>query len=304
MKSSVLLVIVVVIIAALSLFAYNQYLQGTRQSLNSHVYLGAIYSGNTEYGDQVSATISFTQGRNLENKIYYVVLSVWDSNRSYDQVGLSSLNGTFFSTYSYTFITKNGTIHYRYDPHWFLLRPGNHQVSMKVADGDVTFTVDGRSFVAYTGGNYFIISRTEVIGNASYSGFTVYEEIYKFDGSLPGISYNFTGVSYSTNNLTNPVNLWAHFSHNISISYDSLVFALGNTVNIYNSKPLSLGLQVVNYRGAVQINVSDLSLTISGNGKYYLYLLPGNYTVSVSYQGGYKNYTVLLTQNYTLSIQP
>lgn len=303
MRSSVLLVIVILIIAALLLFVYGQYEHGIKEVPSSHVYLGAIYSGNTEYCKQVSASVSFSPGRNLQGNIYYVVLSVWDSNRSYDQLGISSLNGSFFSTYSYTYIGKNGTINYVYNPGWFSILPGDHHLSMEIAAGNVTFTVDNRSFTAYTGGNYFIISRTEEIGNASYSGFTVYEEIYRFHGSLPGISYNFTGISYSVGSTITPVTLWAHFSHNISSSFDSTVFALGDTVNIYNKNPLSLSLQVSNTRGVMLVNVSDLSLTISGNGVYHLYLLPGNYTVNISYQGGSRSYSVNLTENYTLQVQ-
>jgi len=106
MRSSVLLVIVILIIAALLLFVYGQYEHGIKEVPSSHVYLGAIYSGNTEYCKQVSASVSFSPGRNLQGNIYYVVLSVWDSNRSYDQLGISSLNGSFFSTYSYTYIGK------------------------------------------------------------------------------------------------------------------------------------------------------------------------------------------------------
>ncbi|MEM0128112.1 MAG: hypothetical protein QXO03_03385 [Thermoplasmatales archaeon] len=303
MKSTVLLVAVIIIIAALSFFIYYQYQNAKEAPQGSHVYIGAIYDGQVKYGSYVSATISFGGGKSLEGKVYYVILSVWDNNKSYDQVGISSLNGSLFSTYSYTYVARNGTIEYRYDPHWFPIGPGTHLVSMQIRSGNVTFTVDGRSFIAFTGGNYFIISRNEVIGNVSYSDFTVYEEIYKFNGVLPYVAYNFTGISYSTQNSTYGVTSWAYFLHNVSEDYASTVFFLGNTVNIYNRKPLSLQLQIQNSESTAEVRISDLNFTVLGNTKYYVYLLPGNYDVTVSYLGNVKNYAVNLTKNYTLTIQ-
>ncbi|MEM0138261.1 MAG: hypothetical protein QW100_00845 [Thermoplasmatales archaeon] len=304
MKSAVLLVIVIVVIVALSLFIYGEYQNGKTANQGSHVYIGAIYEGQTRYSNGVSATISFGGRNNLQGNVYYVILSVWDTNRSYDQVGVSSLNGSYFSTYSYTYITKNGSIRYVYDPHWFRIEPGVHRVSMHIYGGNVTFTVDGRSFVAFTGGNDFVISSNEVIGSVSYSDLTVYEEIYKFGGVLPGISYNFTDVCYSIENKTYSVTSWAYFIHNASVSYESIVFYLGNTINIYNRKPLMLQLEYESSKSSALVSIADFNFTASGNAKYYIYLLPGNYEMTVLYQGNAEYYTVDLTKNYTLTIQP
>ncbi|MEM4778104.1 MAG: hypothetical protein QW062_01500 [Thermoplasmatales archaeon] len=304
MKSSVLLVIVIVVIAAFSLFIYSEYHNSKTANQGSHVYIGAIYEGQTNYSNAVSATISFGGKNNLQGNVYYVVLSVWDTNRSYDQVGISSLNGSYFSTYSYTYITKNGSIEYVYDPHWFPIKPGVHQVSMHIYSGNVTFTVDGRSFVAFTGGNHFVISTNELINSVSYSDLTVYEEIYKFSGVLPEISYNFTNICYSIANKTYRIDSWAYFIHNVSVSYESTVFYLGNTVNIYNGKPLTLELEYEGSKSSAQISIADFNFTASGNAKYYIYLLPGKYEIAVLYQGNMDYYTIDLTKNYTMTIQP
>jgi|YelNatPaOPRAMG01_1025707.scaffolds.fasta_scaffold00552_34 hypothetical protein len=242
MKYYVILVAVLIVVAGMIFFAYYENSLNERKlPSGSHVYLGAIYSGTPTETNFISATVTFNEGINLNDSIYYVVLSVWDSNESYDQIGISSLNGHFYATYSYTEMI-NGSIKYIFDPSWFPIRPGTHVISMYInsTSRNLTFTFDNKSHNAYTGGYYFRIKENEPIGNHSFSGLTVYEEIYGFNKSLPGISFNFSRVNYGTTGYpTGSITDWVRFSHNLTAVYNSTIYISGGSVNITNVLPHS-----------------------------------------------------------------
>ncbi len=303
MKSAVVLVAAVIVVAALGLFVYYEYQGHQKVPTGSHVYLGAVYAGQTKNTNYISSKVYFADGTNLKNNIYYVVLSVWDSNHSYDQIGVTSANGKFYSTYSYTDIV-NGTIKYIFKPTWFQISPGNHQLSMYVNSGNVVFKVDSTTYTAFTGGDYFLIETTEKMGNSSFSGLTIYEEVYGFNKSLPGISYNFSEVSYGASGYpTGIVTSWITFSHNLSSNYSAYVYMKDDTVNIYNADPLTLSISVQHLISQAYLEISDLNISVPQDGTYALSLLPGNYILYFIYQGQTKSYSVSVKSNtsYTLN---
>lgn len=303
MKSAVVLVAAVVVVAALGLFVYSEYHGHQKVTTGSHVYLGAVYAGQTENTNYISSNVYFADGANLKNNIYYVVLSVWDSNHSYDQIGISSANGKFYSTYSYTYIV-NGSIKYIFKPTWFQISPGKHQLSMYINSGKVFFKVDSTTYTAFTGGDYFVIETTERIGNSSFRGLTIYEEVYGFNKTLPGISYNFYNISYGTTGYPpGIVTSWTTFSHNLSSNYSAYVYMKGNTVNIYNADPLTLTVNVRNLNSRAYLEVSDLNISVLQDGTYTFSLLAGNYTLHLVYLGQIKSYNVSVESNtsYTLN---
>jgi hypothetical protein len=239
MKSSTVLVIVIIIIAGLvALTIYND-INTKPPPTGSHAYIGAIYKGTRADVNSIYANLSIGGENNLDSVVYYVVLSAWDSNNSYDQVGIASLYGRLYSTYSYTVTLKNGSIKYIFDNHWFSVKEGEHQIEMSISDGNVTFIFDKTSITEFTGGDYFIEATNILINSTSYSDLTVYEEIYGFNKTLPGLSFNFTNIGVKSVNLSQ-VRDWSFFEHNASRDYSSTVHFYGNAVNISNMMPAEI----------------------------------------------------------------
>lgn len=292
-----IIVAIVIVVAASGFYVYYESQSNQEQpATGSHIYLGAVYAGQPKSVDYVSANVNFNSGPNLKDTIYYDVLSAWDSNMSYDQIGIASLYGHFYSTYSYT-TTVNGTITYHYKKTgWFPISEGNHSLSMLADGGYVTFTFDNSSYVANTGGSNFTMSSNERIGNHSYAGLTVYEEIYGFNTTLPGISYNFSDVRFGTAGFPSGyVTNWAKFSHNISTNMTSYVYMKLDVVNIYNTHSLILTVEVQNLASPASLSVSDMNVTIPGSGQYEFNLIRGNYTIYLSYSNQTKSYRIFLT---------
>ncbi|MEM0133699.1 MAG: hypothetical protein QXU18_00510 [Thermoplasmatales archaeon] len=301
MKYYAVLVAAILVVAALGLYAYYDNLNSNKTVTGNHVYLGAVYYGPEKYTNAISAKVDFGKGANLNGSIYYVVLSIWDNNNSYDQIGISSLYGKFYCTYSYTEIV-NGSIKYIFDPHWAQIVPGNHTLSLYVNNGDVIFKFDNNTFTAFTGGNNFIMGTYEKIGNHSFSGLTIYEEMYGFNNSFPGISFNFSELQYGTTGYAvGSITDWTPFSHNLT-NFSSYVYMKSNIVNIYNSLPLTLKLSVQNLLTPASLVVANMNFTIPGSGQYSVNLLKGNYTVHLLYGGQDKTYKISLNTNMTYKI--
>lgn len=303
MKSSVLLVAVVLVAASLAFYVYYDNMsKPVKLQTGSHVYLGAQYIGPEKEVNYVSALINFSRGSNLNRNVYYVVLSIWDSNTSYDQVGVASIAGRFYSTYSYTDVV-NGSIHYVFNAHWFPISSGLHSVSMSVASGNVTFSFDQRTQTNFTGGDYFIARQSyqnSMIGNGSYSDLTVYEEIYGFDYQLPGISYNFSKIEIESPGFApQSITDWAKFSHNLTSNFTSTVFIIKGTVNIYNMPSYSLNLVIndVQYSGSIIVSDINLPVNVSSHDYYSFNLLPGNYTLFLTFQ----NQSKTVTRSYNIT---
>ncbi len=285
MKTYVLIIVLMLILAGiLYLGFFNE--TPKKQSRSDHIYLGALYNGPYEKVTSLNATLSFHGESNLRDIQYYVVMSIWDSNDSYDQIGISSVDGLFFSTYSYTYI-ENKTIHYKFNATWFPISPGTHELRMTISNGYVTFSVDDRSIRLFTGGNYFILYKSVQFLNGEYIDFTLYEEIYKFHGSLPQISFNFSKVEY---NGETQVNDMIPLLQNTS-NFSNTIMIIGNTVNLYNQNPLFLKVKILSSSGRGQISIADVQESVLPNKTYILPLLRGNYTLTVNFQDNLVNYT-------------
>lgn len=279
MKTSVLLVVIVLILAGI---IYIGFFNDThpRTVESNHIYIGAIYNGVVKRVNSISANLYFNGGVNLKNIQYYVVLSAWDSNNSYDQIGISSIDGIFYSTYSYTKII-NGTIKYFYSPEWFRIGEGMHTLKMYVSSGYVQFSFDGYNLNAHTGGQYFQIASSVVFGQKEYTGLTVYEEIYKFSGKFPRIAFNFSNiVAGNSYNISSFIPL----SQNVTNNYTRNVAIYGNTINIYNENPFLLKIKVISGQGSGFLQISDINETISQNRTYTVGLLYGNYTLLIYFK--------------------
>ncbi len=251
----------------------------------NHVYLGEIYNGKSLQILNFSFQISISKSIFKSDYVTYSVFSTWDSNGSYDQLGVSTINGETFATYSYT-VFKNNTITYEFNPKWFPIGAGTYSGYMSISNGYVQFRFDNKSFLAKTGGNYFVLTKYFKYGNASYAGTTIYEEIYNFKWVLPPINFNFSQIEGGNNEITS----WGLFLHNLSSNYSSYVFQTGNTINIYDAKPFFLKGYSSYSTGSYSLKIADFQIPLSSRGNYYLLLLPDNYTYQIFSQESGKIY--------------
>ncbi len=287
-------VLIIVLILILSGLIYLGFLNNppAKKSQSDHIYVGAIYNGPYKKTNSVSAELYFNGGKNIGNIQYYVVLSVWDSNDSYDQIGISSVDGLFFSTYSYTEIINN-TIVYKYNATWFPVHEGLHRFSMVIGNGYVVFKFDNESIKKFTGGNYFIISKSVSFDQREYTGFTVYEEIYKFKGNFPSIAFNFSNLESANNQMINDL---IPLSQNISANANTLMI-IGNTVNIYNQNPLMLKVKLNASGGNGYLQVADINESIRANVTYSLPLIAGNYILKIDFKTNNSTYEYIKNIN-------
>ena len=161
---------------------------------STHWYAGSDYQGSSETAQTINVTIRVPYSAPLSDEFYYVILSAWDSNGSYDQLGFSNTYGTWGLSYSWTSgPASNPTYHY-----------SSNAMALSVgATYTFSITTEGRvtQFIAYqnstqvwsldapTGGNYLVVSSYY----SGYYNYTDYEEIWQTDtsGGAPAFDFYF-----------------------------------------------------------------------------------------------------------------
>ncbi len=177
-------------------------------------YLGAVTTQQTE-AQEVGAEFYVPQGLPSVADTYYpLILSAFDSNSSYDQIGILGQFGIWSSTTSTTYTATSGTTYESFV--WSQLRPGFYWFNMSISKGVVSFTVayDNGSVVlsrtARTGGQYFVIAPTFYDASSRQwdAGYSVYEEVDNASQGVP--AFNF----YSRDNyfVSNGTKLEANWS--------------------------------------------------------------------------------------------
>ncbi len=185
---------------------------GVNPTVSGHYYVGSVWgpkkatvdvyqiSTQLRVPDQVGATAAGGQA-----EFYYVIMSAFDNNGSYDQIGLSDDYGVWGMTYSYTYDTAGtgctGTLAYVYNPDTFNLNPGQWYTFGMIFytnyPGDMSFYVfQGSALVyqltVYTGGTAFVLQNN----NCGYYGTTDYEEVYDTQQGVPDVDMHFVGGVY------------------------------------------------------------------------------------------------------------
>jgi hypothetical protein len=179
---------------------------------SSHWWYGAEFNGATASSLVMSAVILVPHDVPVKGEYYYLsLLSAYDSNFRYDQLGIISnygATGGFPSSSSDSFQVSwqalgacggtNGTYRAVWGTDWdtgvATLNAGwyyNFTMSISATTHIVTYTVyevlgggpTGSELVVwqyqhYTGGSYFQIEKTTTCNGTAYSGYTVYEEHY------------------------------------------------------------------------------------------------------------------------------
>lgn len=150
-------------------------------------FAGAVYDGPTRYAQTLQMDVTLPEGFEEIEDCYYVLLSAWDSNSSYLQLGISSYAGSWGIVYSWTTTNAEGYMIYHFQAHTYTLEPSTtYTFIITVSDGVAHFLVTHDSSViwnvnATTGGNYLILSTryTNPYNNQEAIGFALYEEVIR-----------------------------------------------------------------------------------------------------------------------------
>jgi hypothetical protein len=176
----------------------------------THWYAGSVDPSSTQQDARsISTTITVPGSTPNSVDFYYVILSAFDSNGSYDQIGFSADYGTWGLSYSWT-SNKGRHTTYHYSPNAKTLTPGTYTFTITTAGGVTDFAAyQGSTQVwslnpaAPTGGNYLVLAN-------SYSGYydyTDYEEVWQTStrGGAPGSDFTFSPNTWTgTDSSVNP----------------------------------------------------------------------------------------------------
>jgi hypothetical protein len=202
---------------------------------STHWYAGSDYQGPSETAQTINVTIRVPYSAPLSDEFYYVLLSAWTSNGSYDQLGFSNNYGTWGLTYSWTSgPVDNPTYHYSSNA--MPLSVGATYTFSITTEGGVTHFIAYQgstqvwSLDAPTGGNYLVVS-------SSYSGYgdyMDYEEVWLTDTSGGSPAFDF----YFYDNYWLPIGggenaaTWTSFSSEAPSNV--AVIISGNSVLVHN----------------------------------------------------------------------
>jgi hypothetical protein len=183
-------------------------------------YAGSVYPSwlPTQDASEIYVSITVPSSAPRSDEFYYLLLSAWDSNGSYDQIGFSNFYGTWELAYSWTTgPPSNLTFHYPLNLNETrTLTEGatyTFSISFLTMNGVALFRAElGTpqsdatpfwSLNATTGGNYLILSNTY----SGYLGYTNYEEVWytHTSGGFPNFDFYFYNNSWvALNHTTNP----------------------------------------------------------------------------------------------------
>lgn len=160
-------------------------------TLGGHWYAGSVYSGPTTNTSWVFAEISIPSAAAPDtSEFYYVILSIWDNNGSYDQIGFTDDYGTWGLAWSYT-TGSCSSVTYYYSPDAVTLTPGQlylFAITTHLSGGH-TGVVEEAWSVSSTGATSSVYYSLKATGatdpglNQSgfycgYYDYTDYEEVY------------------------------------------------------------------------------------------------------------------------------
>jgi hypothetical protein len=166
---------------------------------SDHYYEGSVWNSEDDDPAEFSAISVYitTPQSNPASSVdfYYVILSIWDSTSSYDQIGFDAYEGAWDVAWSVEL--DCGTYYYSADA--FQLTPNTvYKFSETLVSGYVDFAVDkGSSEVYsnsyYTGGMWFEGGGTWGCPDGDYyEDYTDYEEIYQTtEQNWPDFDFDF-----------------------------------------------------------------------------------------------------------------
>jgi hypothetical protein len=196
----------------------------------NHYWDGSVYNGATVDATQVSVVETVPDDHPDATNFYYVIMSVWDSANSYDQIGFANDYGTWGLVYSWTNSCANA---YYYTADAMALVPGQSYIfNMAIeSGGNVLFSaqnVSGHaqlwSLLAPTGGTYFSVQEFYSPCSGDYD-YTDYEESYDSTQNVPTYDWFFTNNTMNGNNEVN----WTSFAAG---TYPAGIVVLNSRTNV------------------------------------------------------------------------
>jgi hypothetical protein len=178
----------------------------TTPMYSGHYWAGAYFTGKNRSVTQVAMTIKVPDAVPSTAEFYYVLLSVWDSAGSYDQIGFTNDYGVWGWTYSYTSACAGS---YYYNPDQAtLVRGQTYTFTMNLSPtGELTFGVEhlgaySHSLTKFTGGAHFLDQSFYSCNSATYYDYTDYEEVYSSIQQMPSADYMFRANSQNNASVT------------------------------------------------------------------------------------------------------
>lgn len=178
---------------------------GPEATYPSHYWAGVYYTGSSTTATELRTTVSIPDDfpQSGGGQVWYVVLlSVFDSANSYDQIGFGSSGGMWGVAYSWSIDCTN----YQGQSTGYVLERGQtYALEMSISSGTVYFswTVSGASSPVFTasaptGASNFRIEGTDSSCGGDY-GLTDYEEVEDTVGPL--VPYDFFFSNNSANSF-------------------------------------------------------------------------------------------------------
>jgi len=189
---------------------------------NTHWWAGSVYPNSTTVYQvsSIRATIPVPNSSPESDGYYYVYLSIFDNNESYNQIGFANVGGTWRFSYSWTTNDGHGNLHYN----TILLGPASQGVAytfnITAHSGIVTFAAYQGvtqiwTYEAQTGGTLLIVS--QAITFPGWQGgkldYTCYEEVWEIhpSGAAPDFLFRFYDQYWVLNGIMDSSNAWIPF---------------------------------------------------------------------------------------------
>jgi hypothetical protein len=208
-----------------------------------HWWAGSIYPGSSHQASVITTTIQIPNNPNPStDEFYYVLVSAWDSNSSYDQLGFTNDYGNWGLCYSWTSGGSANPV-YHFNPDAMNLTAGaTYTFQMTTQSGSTEFVAEKGtnqvwSLNATTGGNYLNVDTNY----ADYAGYTDYEEAYYLDGVAPAFNFDFSSNSWTSSGVATPT-AWSAFYSGSPSSVSTLIN--GDGVVVHNQNLLATSTAV------------------------------------------------------------
>ncbi|HML02744.1 MAG TPA: NosD domain-containing protein [Candidatus Bathyarchaeia archaeon] len=182
-------------------------------SYYTHWFAGSIYPSSlaSQNASTISVSITVPSSEPRPEQYYYVILSAFDSNGSYDQIGFCAYYGVWGLSYSWTTGSPYpGSVVYIYDPIAMILSPGVTYTFSITTQAGVTYFAAYQgsrtvwSLAVSTGGDYLILSNYYSAGKRGRSpyDYTDYEEVYytSTPGGAPDFNFTFFNNIWTSTN--------------------------------------------------------------------------------------------------------